>query len=158
MRPLISYAFVVVSSIACTTMCQKAHRNMEAYEVVEAYLNMAFNIEKAEDILDLASYTTGALKASLVNASLETIREAYISKNYQLHAYQLDKEHFLTPREARLSFTLSYEETPKDKLKANPRITKQTKILMVREDGLWLIANVEGGSTEFEFPLGFERP
>ena len=97
LRNQASYAFVLTVILsACEGSCDRRHRDMSPEDVVEAYLNIAFNMQDIEQRNDLLLYTTGPLKEAIERASDSTITEAFVDKRYDLKRYSLieDPERF----------------------------------------------------------------
>ena len=122
---------------------------MSAEEVVQAYLDTAFNMEKVEQKKDLMAYTIGPLKDAIAGATDETIKTAYIDKRYKLQRFALVDRRDRTPHETEITFQLSYKELPEgvsDEAQA-------VQIVAVKDNGVWFIREVVGNRTSFDFPV-----
>ncbi len=152
MRKFVLFFFLT----ACTKMCSKPHSEMGAEEVLEAYLNIALNMERQEQKYDLMEYTTAELKTVLAGADEETIGEAYIDKRYSIEKFSIVERKDLSPREIQLTFHLQYKEKqahePTNKQSAT--ITTESSVILLKENEKWYIAEVAGNKTNFDFPLG----
>ena len=128
---------------------------MTAEQVVEAYLNVALNMEKIEQKALLLDYATGTLKDAIAGASDETIRKAYLERRYTLKRFAIISRKDKTPRESEITYLLTYNELPegvRDESKA-VTITTENTVELVRENSLWYIRNVIGSATSFDFPV-----
>ena len=128
---------------------------MSAEEVVQAYLDTAFNMEKVEQKKDLMAYTIGPLKDAIAGATDETIKTAYIDKRYKLQRFALVDRRDRTPHETEITFQLSYKELPEgvsDEAQA-VQIVTENKVVAVKDNGVWFIREVVGNRTSFDFPV-----
>lgn len=127
---------------------------MSAEEVVEAYLELAFNITSASQKEDLMDFTTGNLEAAIAGANEETFRKAYIDRKYSLKRYSLLERRDRTPRETEITFQLEYLDTPEAQTKNSEttQITTENTVAVIKEKGKWLIREVVGNKTTFDFP------
>lgn len=145
--------FLAVS--ACTPMCQKRHEDMSSEEVLKKYLDIAFNMNNLNQKDELLNYTTGELKSALAGADSETIKAAYLDKKFQLLSFAIVQREDFTPRESKITYLLKFRETttnPPDFSQA-PLITNENTVTMIREDNKWLINQVVGSESTFDFPL-----
>lgn len=141
---------------ACTKMCGVSHKDMGPEQVVEAYLNTAFNMTTPAEKEELMRYTTGNLKAAIAGATDETVRTAYIDRRYKITRYSVVERLDKTPRETQITFELVYRDLGTDKnVKAEDAamVTTENALSMIRENGRWLIKDVVGAKTSIEFPL-----
>lgn len=159
-RIIVSYFVVYLIAIilvSCTSLCQKAHQQMSPEEVVEAYLNVAFNMTDTKQKVYLIKYTTGPLKEAIQRVSDEVIFKAYIEKKYKLQSYSVIERKDKTPRETEITFKLVYQVLqPQDNLTRSeslPLITTENTVAVVRENNLWLIRNVLNKKSAIDFPL-----
>lgn len=149
-------------SFACTKSCERGHSALSPEQVVEAYLQVAFNMQSLEQRDELSQYTTGPLKEALTAASDETMREAYIEKKYVLESYSVLERRDRTPRETEITFQVIYknkgQEGPDDHLKENeiPTVTVENTVSVVREKKVWLIETVLNKKSSFYFPTATE--
>jgi len=151
--------FLVFALVGCTRSCSP-RKDMTAEQVVEAYLNIALNMEKVEQKSLLLEYATGPLRDAIAGATDETIKTAYIDRRYQLKRFSLVSRKDHTPRETEVTYHLIYNELPEgstDETRAVSVSTENT-VELVREDSLWYIQNVIGSKTSFDFPVARVTP
>ncbi|MBP6218459.1 MAG: hypothetical protein KA436_07730 [Oligoflexales bacterium] len=144
----------------CQNKCSSSHSKMGPEEVVEAYLNIALNMNHVSQKYELMEYTTSNLKAALAGATDETIMEAYIDRQYKFERFSLVGREDITPRETQISFQLAYSELPHDHEKKpdgseaeDTAITTENTVSLTRENGMWFISDVVGNKTAFDFPI-----
>ena len=154
----LNWKLIVLSLMmsGCAQMCTPDHEKMRAEEVLEAYLHLAFNMEEVSQRESLLRYTSGALEAAIAGANEQTLREAYIDREYELHHYELVAREDLTPRETRLTYRLKYREIEPDRDLKTPIVVTQNVVLMMRDQGKWHIHDVLANETTIDFPL--EQP
>jgi hypothetical protein len=148
--------FCLIAIIGCERFCEKSHKKMTPEEVVEAYLNVAFNMTSVSQRTKLMKYTTGPLREAIAQVSVDTIRRAYIERNYKPESYTVVERRDRTPRETEITFQLVYRELgkdPKKKPEDTPLVTTENTVSVVKEKDLWLIRNVLNKKTTFDFPL-----
>jgi hypothetical protein len=140
----------------CMRGCTHNHGEMHAEEVLEAYLTLAFNMEKVEQKQLLMEYAGNTLKAAIAGASDETIRTAYINKRYDLKRFHIVHRHDLTPQESELLFQLDYAELPEGATDFSqaPLIQVESKVLMMRETTGWVVQSIVSNKTDMDFPAG----
>jgi hypothetical protein len=128
---------------------------MTAEQVVEAYLNVALNMEKLEQKALLLDYATGELKDAIAGASDETMKKAYLERRYTLKRFTLIRRQDHTPRETEITYQLTYNELPEDVSEESKAVTVTTEntVQLVKEKSLWFIRNVIGSKTSFDFPI-----
>jgi hypothetical protein len=147
---------LLLSLTACQKMCSKSQEDMSPEEVVEAYLGIALNMEKVEQKYALMEFTTGNLMAAIAGASDETIKKAYIERRYKIERYSLVERKDITPRETQVTFQLSYKEFaeghPGDE-DAAVQVTTENAVVLMKEKSKWLIRDVIGHKTSFDFPV-----
>lgn len=136
-------------------MCSKSHEEMSAEEVVEAYLELVFNMESQDEKEKLLEYTTGDLEAAIAGATESAIIEAYIKPRYLLKRFSIVERQDRTPRETEISFQLQYKDLPEGKTKFEEaaEFTTENKVAVIKENGKWLISDVLGNKTSIEFPI-----
>lgn len=140
----------------CTKMCGVKHQNMSPEQVVEGYLNTAFNMSDLSQRADLLEYTTGRLHEAIASASDETIQTAYIKRKYTIQSYSVIERRDRTPRETEVTFRLNYLDLGVDQnaaTNAAPAVTTENTVAVVREKGYWLIRDVVGAKTAIDFPV-----
>ncbi|MCB9228604.1 MAG: hypothetical protein H6618_03250 [Deltaproteobacteria bacterium] len=140
---------------ACVGMCQKSHEDMTAEEVVQSYLDLAFNISDMSQKADLMEWTTGNLEAALAETSDDIFRQAYIERKYQLNRFSLVERRDRTPRETEITFQLDYRDLLTDgrSSSGSASVVTENTVAVIRERGLWKIRDVIGSKTTFDFPL-----
>ncbi|MBF0440661.1 MAG: hypothetical protein HQK54_02040 [Oligoflexales bacterium] len=129
---------------------------MTPEEVVEAYLDISLNMTDLSEKEMLLELTTGALHTAIVQASDDTLKKAFIDKNYELVSYSVVERRDRTPRETEITFELVYlnlgdsrELTPE---KA-PKISTENTVSVIKDKKKWYIRDVVGKKTEIDFPL-----
>jgi hypothetical protein len=139
-------------------MCGVDHRKMSPEQVVEAYLDVALNMKALSEKANLLRYTTGNLRASIEAAPDDVIRKAYIDRKYEIISYSVVERKDRTPRETEITFTLIYKDFGSGEIKAKDAatITTENTLAVVREDQKWLIRDVLGNKTSFDFPVSEE--
>ena len=88
----------------CTSMCGVKRSAMTPEQVVEAYLEIALNMNDTSERDALLEFTTGNLKAAIESASPETIKVAYVDRKYQILNYSVVERRDRTPRETEITF------------------------------------------------------
>lgn len=137
-------------------MCSKGISNLPPEKIVEGYLNTAFSLSDVRERDQLMQYTTGKLRDSIAAASDETLKKAYIDRKFELLGYSVIERKDRTPRETEITFRLRYKdlgiegEPPTD---AQPVVTTENTVSVIREKGTWLIRDVIGAKTSFDFPV-----
>lgn len=150
-----SFFFALVCVGGCTTMCGKDHKDMEAGQVVEAYLQEAFNIRSVDDVEKLMVYTSGNLKQALEEADSRTIDQVFVQKRYEVRRFSFLEQKHLTPREREITYELEYQEI--DEGVAQPAYyTIENSLNLIRKDGAWYITDVIGGRTAIDFIVADE--
>ena len=136
-------------------MCSKSHEEMSAEEVVEAYLELVFNMESSDEKDSLLEYTTGELEAAIAGATDSAIMEAYIKPRYMLKRFSIVERQDRTPRETEISFQLQYKDLPEGEtnFEEAAEFSTENKISVIKENGKWLISEVLGNKTSIEFPI-----
>lgn len=150
-------ASLLGSLVACTKGC--GSKALKPEEVVEAYLEVVFNMDRLSQREELLSYTTGPLKAALAQISDEGIKRGYIEKNFHLEDYSVVQTKNLTPREVEVTFALRYRnltDSPDGTKENAPIVTTENTVAVVLENRRWLIRDVLGNKTSLEFPTGVE--
>lgn len=139
---------------SCEKQCTRSGE-IPAEKVVEIYLNIALNMEKVEQKNDLMFYTTGELKDALADASDETIMKAYIEKRYKINSFSLIGRKDRTPAETEITYKLQYKELPEGVQDETLSVDVNTEntVVLSREGGRWLIREVIGNATSFDFPV-----
>ncbi|NRA44689.1 MAG: hypothetical protein HRU09_07020 [Oligoflexales bacterium] len=139
---------------ACSTMCSKSHEEMSAEEVVEAYLDFALNITDVSEKEELMEFTTGNLEAALAGATDETFMTAYVERKYKITRFSLLERRDRTPRETEITFQLTYRDIPEgsNDIKDAPEVTTENTVAVIKEKGKWLVREVVGNKTTFDFP------
>lgn len=140
---------------ACTQKCSKAHEDMTAEEVVQAYLDLAFNIQDISQKETLIEFTRGNLQAALAGANEETFTEAYISRKYKVKNFSIMDRRDRTPRETEITFQLTYLDFPENPKEADSsaEVTTQNTVSLIKEKEKWYLREVVGSETTFDFPI-----
>ena len=147
------YIFLFVLT-ACDMRCTKSHVEMTAEEVVEEYIEFSLNIDSVEQKDQLLEYTTGDLKAALAGTSDSVFRLAYIDKKYDLISFSLIERRDRTPRETEVTFLIVYKIiNPGRSLDEEPTMSIENTVSLIKEKHRWLIKEVTGNKTTFDFPL-----
>ena len=146
--------FLSFVMIACTKMCTTGRKDMTPEQVVEAYLQIAFNMKDASQKNLLLEYTSGNLKAAISGATEESLQSAYIKPRYNLKSWSFLERVDQTPRVVEITYHIVYDELPENK-KISETVSIDTKntISLIKEKGKWYIQEVLGSRTSVEFPL-----
>lgn len=139
----------------CTNMCTPRHKDMTAEEVVEKYLDIAFNIQYVDQVKALISLTSGNLKESLEEADAQTVQRVFIDKKYALKRFSITQRRDRTPREVEITYELAYNELNEGSASDADVLTEKT-LSLVKKDGAWYVADVIGGKTAIDFQIGAE--
>lgn len=152
---LSALVWAVCISVGCTSMCRKSREEMNAEEVVEAYLDLAFNMEDIAQKDNLMEFTTGSLKAAIAGATDETIIAAYIKQRYKLERFSIVERRDRTPRETEITYQIHYKELPEDgkEFKDAHLITTENTVSVIKEKKRWYIREVLGNKTTIDFPI-----
>lgn len=148
------FMFLFVSG--CTSMCHHSREEMTPEQVVEAYLDVALNMQDLTQREALLDYTTGNLREAIANASDDMIKQAYIDKNYKLENYSVVERRDRTPRETEITFILTYRdlgESDKTAVQDAVQIKTENTVSVVNQKQRWLIRDVLGKKSSFDFPL-----
>lgn len=142
----------------CTSMCGVKRSSMTPEQVVEGYLDIALNMKDVSERDKLLDYTTGNLKAAIESAPPETIKLAYVDRQYKIENYSVVERRDRTPRETEITFQLTYNDlgTSPTKPDEAPKVTTENTVSVVKENGLWLIRDVLGNKTSIDFPVSEE--
>ena len=136
-------------------MCGKSHKDMEAGQVVEAYLQEAFNIRSVDDVEKLMVYTSGNLRQALEEADANTIDKVFVRKRYEVKRFSFLEQKHLTPREREITYELEYQELSEEG-KGPAHYTIENSLNLIRKDGAWYITDVIGGQTTIDFIVADE--
>jgi hypothetical protein len=158
LRPTTLFCVAFGILVSCQNSCNPfATETLSPEQVVETYLNVAFNMKSVGEKKKLMSVATGSLKAALSAASDETIEAAYIKRRYNLESYSVIQRRDRTPRETEITFQLTYKDlgntdaqTAADQA---PKVTTENTVALIKEQGVWLIREVLGNKTTIDFPL-----
>lgn len=135
-------------------MCSVTRDDMSPQQVVEAYLEIAFNMEKVDQRRILLDYTTGDLEASISMASLTMIEELYIKPQYKIENLYIAEPQYRTPVECEVSYTLTYKELMDlEGLTDKTVTTTQNIVSLVQLKEKWYIQGVIDKKSSVEFPL-----
>lgn len=161
MSKLIPWKLVMAALIlsGCTRSCGGGHKDMTPEQVVEGYLDVAFNMTDVNQRSFLLEYTTGKMRAAIESVSDETIKTAYIDRKYKIQSYSVVERRDRTPRETEVTFRLEYQDLGADKSLTSdsaPKVTTENTVSVVREKGYWLIRDVLGNKTAIDFPVAPE--
>jgi hypothetical protein len=143
----------------CTSMCGKSRASLSPEQVVEAYLDVALNMNDVSERDLLLDYTTGNLKAAIEAASPEVIKAAYVDRQYKIEKYSVVERRDRTPRETEITFELSYVDMGTNKKATSetaPTVTTANTVSVVKESGVWLMRDVLGNKTTIDFPVSEE--
>lgn len=160
-KTLIRLGMMCLVLAGCTRFCGISHKDMSPEQVVETYLNVAFNMTSPSERSRLASLTTGKLRQAIESAPEETIQAAYIDRRYSIKSYSIVERRDRTPRETEITFRLVYadlgtQNAPVAKESA-AEVTTDNTVNVIRDKGLWMIQDVIGSKTAIDFPLSSEN-
>lgn len=142
----------------CVRSCNPPSRGeMTPKQVLEAYLEAAFNIEDVDQREILLQFVTGPLKASLSSATDETIEDLYISPRYYLKNLYVAEAEYHTPSECEVRYNLSYREElgPKEQDQGLRElvIKAESAVSLKKEEGVWYIEGVLNKKAKINFPV-----
>lgn len=145
----------------CTKFCGISRKDMTPEQVVESYLNVAFNMTTPTERSKLASLASGKLRQAIESAPDETIQAAYIDRKYTIKSYAIIERRDRTPRETEITFRLVYADlgtksTPIDQETA-AEVTTDNTVSVIRDKGIWTIQDVIGSKTAIDFPLSSDN-
>ena len=149
----------LIALIGCSKMCGSGRDAMTPEEVVQAYLDISFNMTEVGQKKELLKLTTGTLKSALESASDELVSSAFIKQNYSLDRYSVVERRDRTPRETEITFSLSYRNLGPEKsvtTESAPQVTTEKTVSVVKREGAWYISDVLGKKTSIDFILGDE--
>ena len=159
-RTLAHLATLCLLLAGCAKFCGQSHKDMTPEQVVEAYLNIAFNMEVPSERTRLASLTAGKLRQAIDTAPEEIIKAAYVDRRYNLKSYSVIERRDRTPRETEITFRLVYSDlgsvTSPVAADAAALVTTDNTVNVIREKGIWYIQDVVGSKTAIDFPLSAE--
>jgi hypothetical protein len=142
----------------CQRGCSRGRAELGPEDVLQGYLDVAFNMESLSDKAKLLSFTSGPLEESIASSSDEEIRKAYIQKKFKLERYSLVEKRERTPRETEIVFEVVYKnlasEGPDDTLTDTeiPTVKSETTVLLVKKRQSWYLYDVLNKKTTFDFP------
>ena len=140
--------------VACTKMCSVSRKDLTPEQVVENYLQIAFNMKDVSQRALLLEYTTDELKVAISGATEGSLQAAYIKPRYNLKSWSFIDRVDRTPRAVELSYRVEYDELPESG-KISEQVSVETKntVLLVKKDHKWFIKDVIGSNTAIEFPI-----
>ena len=146
---------VAVFLSGCTNMCMGDRRDMTPEQVVEAYLDVALNMDEVDQRDLLYEYTTGNLRESIEQADDATIKTAYVDRRYDLLNYSVVERRDRTPRETEITFQIEFKDLGTDNLPEDqaPKVTTENTVSVVKKNQIWLIRDVLGNKTSIDFPV-----
>ncbi len=155
MKRTVISALCALSLTFCTKMCSEDRRTMSAEQVLEAYLEIAFNMKEVQQKHLLMAYTTGSLKDSIAGANDATIKQAYIDPRYKLEQFSIIERKDQTPKETEITYLLKYKELPNAGADAaqSADVSTENTVGLIREKEGWYIQSVLGNKSSIEFPL-----
>lgn len=155
----LSHILLIIGLLAltgCTKSCGSSRRDMTPEQVVEAYLNISLNMKDVGQKEDLLALTTDNLRDAIVQASDDTLKNAFINKNYRLKNYSVVERRDRTPRETEVTFSISYNDlgdNPELKEEDAALVTTENTVSVAKQNGIWLIRDVLGKKTTIDFPF-----
>ena len=154
-RQVWSLLVATLAIVGCTKMCGIKRSGMTPEQVVEAYLQVALNMDSVNDRDILLDYTTGNLKNAIESAAPETIKAAYVDRKYTLKTYSVVQRNDRTPRETEIVFQLEYLDhgTTSNTDETAPTVTTENTVSVIKEGGTWYIRDVVGNKTGIDFPV-----
>ena len=156
-RQVWSLFLMTLAIVGCTKMCGIKRSGMTPEQVVEAYLDIALNMDSVSDRDLLLEYTTGTLKNAIESAAPETIKAAYVDRKYTLKTYSVVQRNDLTPRETEIVFQLTYLDhgttEPQNRPEDAPAVTTENTVAVIKQGGSWYIRDVVGNKTVIDFPV-----
>ncbi len=159
-RTITRLAAMCLALAGCTKFCGLSHKDMTPDQVVEAYLNVAFNMKDAREREKLASLTTGKLRQAIDSAPEEIIVAAYVDRRYAIKSYSVIERRDRTPRETEITFRLVYSDlgsaTAPVTAESAALVTTDNTVNVIRDKGTWYIHDVVGSKTAIDFPLSTE--
>ncbi|MEY4629932.1 MAG: hypothetical protein RIQ81_52 [Pseudomonadota bacterium] len=160
-KSVLRLAFLCLALTGCARFCGLKHKDMSPEQVVETYLNTAFNMRETSERERLAGLTTGKLRQAINSARDEDIKAAYIDRRYEVKSYSVIERRDRTPRETEITFRLVYAdlgsagaEIAKD---TAATVTTDNTVSVVREKGAWFLRDVIGKKTTIDFPVSAEN-
>lgn len=160
-RSIIRLACLCLVLTGCARFCGVNHKDMSPEQIVEAFLNTAFNMRETSERERLAALCTGKLRQAINSSTDEDIKAAYIDRRYEVKSYSVIERRDRTPRETEITFRLIYAdlgstgaEVAKD---SAATVTTDNTVSVVREKGLWLLRDVIGRKTTIDFPVSAEN-
>jgi hypothetical protein len=154
-------AMLCVALAGCTKFCGLSHKDMTPEQVVETYLNVAFNMRDPGEREKLATLTTGKLRQAIDSAPEEIIKAAYVDRRYTIKSYSVIERRDRTPRETEITFRLMYTDlgsaTTPVAADAAATVTTDNTVNVVRDKGTWYIRDVVGSKTAIDFPLSADN-
>ena len=131
----------------CIRMCNPPTREeMTPKEVVEGYLQVAFNLDKIEEKELLLDFVAGNLKASLSRASENVIKDLYLTSRYKLESFYVADAKYKTPSECEVLYHVSYSEKfdsdrSGEKL-SELQVKAENLVSLIKINGVWFIQGV----------------
>jgi|GEM_PF-6512363 len=123
---------------------------------LHAYINTAVNVTKSEQRQDLLDLTTGELKGSLINASEETFKRAYIDKKFDFKSFDIvQRKDAPGGKETQVDFKLVYKSwSAGESSDRAPLLETTNRATLEYEHGQWAISKVESLGSSFEWEVG----
>jgi hypothetical protein len=134
----------LVFATACTT---KVIDNTPT-KVLESYIQISFNAKNLDDKKKMEDLLTGDTRTRLVSWSDEQFTKAFIEAEKKFQGLKVLENKKVNDDEVALTYELSYQEGPKDKL-AN--ITQRKMCTVVQQDSAWKIKEVRSIRESIEY-------
>ncbi len=139
---------------SCPNSCSKPTEPTPE-DQLHSYIESAVNIQNISQKDDLISFTTGDLKAALVNANNEAFERAYILRRYQVSQYEVLDRKDIDPKNITLEFSLTYKSwLPPQNPETSPITQVKNRASLVYDNGHWAVSKVESLTTNFIWENG----
>jgi hypothetical protein len=156
-KSIARFGLLCLTLTGCTRFCGLSHKDMTPEQVVEAYLNTAFNMRQTSERTKLASLTTGNLRQVITSAQEEEIKAAYIDRRYEVKSYSVIERRDRTPRETEITFRLVFADlgtAAAEVTRENAAtVTTDNTVSVIKERGAWFLRDVIGRKTAIDFPV-----
>ena len=139
---------MAVMALVLTAACTTKVIDNTPTKVLESYIQISFNAKNLDDKKKMEDLLTGDTRSRLVSWSDEQFTKAFIEAEKKFQGLKVLENKKVNDDEVVLTYELSYQEGPKDKL-AN--ITQRKLCTVVQQDAAWKIKEVRSIRESIEY-------
>jgi hypothetical protein len=142
LRMIPALLFVAVS--ACTSGVEDSSPG----KTLESYVQISFSAKSIEDKARMETLLTGDTKSRLSSWSAEQFTKSFVEANRKFKTLKILETRKLNDHEVILTYELSFQEGPKDKM---IEITQKKLCTLVKEADSWKIKEVRSVRESIEY-------